>query len=497
MIKHLLSIAAVAAFAMSASAEVNFTFGSDLEGWKFDVNGGSGVIDNGHVSVEMGEQSNGKWREDMQYKGSDVTIDPAADKIFAFKFIGEMPMANYTFELRDPSEHAEGVKNTISLKVRANNNTANTLTTKGGNSVLYVDLSSNDIYAQWTSPFTPSLFQMKVADVAADAELHSYALDWIKSFASMDDLKAGVDVADDENDTDEGAVTTGPVYNSTTGVSYNTLTEALDASSEGDEIVINEDQVISSRYGLTKPVTISGATGNEVIKGSGANYILFLLTNTAYGQFTFKNLIFEGVGKPIEKSLFEINNSGNSVVFEDVTFRNIDLVISDASKAQHLISQKNGGKAIYKNVSFDDVALAEGKKMIFLGANSNATMAGKITNGSVYLEKTSSKLYVAEEGVTGDPIEVAYQDSREDGAVMVYGTIDIEKFTLTNEGYHLEADVENNNLVLAQGTSGIESVGAENAPAEYYNLQGVKVSEPTPGLYIVRQGGKTSKVVVR
>ena len=45
---------------------------------------------------------------------------------------------------------------------------------------------------------------------------------------------------------------------------------------------------------------------------------------------------------------------------------------------------------------------------------------------------------------------------------------------------------------------GVESVGIDlNAPVEYYNLQGVRVNNPSKGVYILRQGDKTSKVVVR
>lgn len=48
--------------------------------------------------------------------------------------------------------------------------------------------------------------------------------------------------------------------------------------------------------------------------------------------------------------------------------------------------------------------------------------------------------------------------------------------------------------------SGVENVAAEteNAPAEYYTISGVRVQgQPAPGLYIVRQGNKVSKVIVR
>jgi hypothetical protein len=39
-------------------------------------------------------------------------------------------------------------------------------------------------------------------------------------------------------------------------------------------------------------------------------------------------------------------------------------------------------------------------------------------------------------------------------------------------------------------------VNAEDAEVEYYNLHGVKVENPEKGIYIMKQGGKTSKVVL-
>ena len=41
-----------------------------------------------------------------------------------------------------------------------------------------------------------------------------------------------------------------------------------------------------------------------------------------------------------------------------------------------------------------------------------------------------------------------------------------------------------------------EIVTEENTDVEYYNLQGVRVMNPEKGIYIKRQGGKTSKVVL-
>jgi hypothetical protein len=48
--------------------------------------------------------------------------------------------------------------------------------------------------------------------------------------------------------------------------------------------------------------------------------------------------------------------------------------------------------------------------------------------------------------------------------------------------------------------AGIATIGVDadsNAPVEYFNLQGVRVENPTAGLYIQRQGSKATKVLVK
>ncbi|MDY4811572.1 MAG: hypothetical protein SO168_05890, partial [Muribaculaceae bacterium] len=65
-----------------------------------------------------------------------------------------------------------------------------------------------------------------------------------------------------------------------------------------------------------------------------------------------------------------------------------------------------------------------------------------------------------------------------------------------NNGIHSEV----NKLTLNQEgtTTGIEGVEAENenAPVEYFNLQGVRVMNPAQGLYIRRQGNRVEKVAL-
>ena len=67
--------------------------------------------------------------------------------------------------------------------------------------------------------------------------------------------------------------------------------------------------------------------------------------------------------------------------------------------------------------------------------------------------------------------------------------------TMTNESFPLlTLSTVPVQITLPSAVVGVES---DNAPVEYFNLQGVKVSGLEPGVYVRRQGNKTSKVVVR
>lgn len=53
-------------------------------------------------------------------------------------------------------------------------------------------------------------------------------------------------------------------------------------------------------------------------------------------------------------------------------------------------------------------------------------------------------------------------------------------------------------LTYSSTINSVGSVAAETTPAEYYNLQGMRVANPVEGeMYIVRQGGKVSKSFMR
>ncbi len=74
-----------------------------------------------------------------------------------------------------------------------------------------------------------------------------------------------------------------------------------------------------------------------------------------------------------------------------------------------------------------------------------------------------------------------------------------------NEGKTLAVggvDYATLNWMTEDQISGVEDVIVDNiedsnAPVEYFNLQGVRVENPSTGLYIKRQGNKVTKVIIR
>ena len=66
------------------------------------------------------------------------------------------------------------------------------------------------------------------------------------------------------------------------------------------------------------------------------------------------------------------------------------------------------------------------------------------------------------------------------------------------EAYLNTPGIQEPEYISGLSTTGIADIVAdENAPVEYFNLQGIRVDNPENGLYIRRQGNKVTKVIVK
>ena len=196
---------------------------------------------------------------------------------------------------------------------------------------------------------------------------------------------------------------------------------------------------------------------------------------------------------------------GNAITANTWTFNNgVKLSLLNPAKGY---SGGNSNKAYGKpiklsNGAYNMVDLPEGfscSKIIFYGyCNSNgATSAFEVFD----TEKTS--VYKGADNVEGEFLPYV---AKGDFSPMTLEDMPKVEATLSKavSGTFYFKNSGKQPCVFIQlvkdksGTSAVNTIATdENATVEYFNLQGVKVSEPANGLYIKRQGSKVSKVVVK
>ena len=69
---------------------------------------------------------------------------------------------------------------------------------------------------------------------------------------------------------------------------------------------------------------------------------------------------------------------------------------------------------------------------------------------------------------------------------------------VTNTGSNWDNNGGQDYSIAIKKAAGVTDIEAsETAPAEYYNMQGVRIDNPGPGIYICRRGAAVSKVIIR
>ena len=71
-------------------------------------------------------------------------------------------------------------------------------------------------------------------------------------------------------------------------------------------------------------------------------------------------------------------------------------------------------------------------------------------------------------------------------------------FKVVAEGtYFINVDFDSMTVWVSSEAAGVEAIEVETATPIYYNLQGVEVANPQNGLFIVKQGNKVSKQIIK
>lgn len=183
-----------------------------------------------------------------------------------------------------------------------------------------------------------------------------------------------------------------------------------------------------------------------------------------------------------------VNEDGEPTEYEDYTS---PIYAEYSEEANALLL---GGFAEYGSVMFMDVntsqssAVATNQVVATLTANQQSIPA--------YLSSSFSSIAPVEFTATVENGKTIL--TNEESAVMVPP---VEGLTTNYTWYSILLDnvITLDFEIPGLSNSGIEEtvVSDENAPVVYYNLQGVRVENPSNGLYIKRQGNKATKVFVK
>ena len=277
------------------------------------------------------------------------------------------------------------------------------------------------------------------------------------------------------------------VYNETQQKYYNAFSEAVAAAQKNDVLVLIENVTLTDRFlNGVNGLTIKGQTPDIKIIRNFKNK-LFLGNDKA--NTTFENLVLDCNNQ--DNNTYEIEVGANDYKF---TLSNVKIINSKTTKGIFNVKDSNRTLSLV-NVTVEDCET----EVPDIDLNGKLTLEGN-NNLSVNVKFNPGDISVAGELTNESPIMITVPEDTELGKTIVSGTTDATKFSLTNSGLKLEAG-ENNDLVLAKKTStGIEDVtiSDENAPVEYYNLQGVRISEPAAGQVVIRRQGKSvSKIYVK
>ncbi|MBO4942135.1 MAG: hypothetical protein J6C95_01755 [Muribaculaceae bacterium] len=164
---------------------------------------------------------------------------------------------------------------------------------------------------------------------------------------------------------------------------------------------------------------------------------------------------FSGLPEIAPVKLPEITETGKTVTFAEATDVTLDMI---------------NQVVVLKGVKFDAATIgADDAKTEFTGTigESSIKFLNKFKTASV------------EKGTYNVTCAVSYYVK---GATEATDATGLQVFPIAYEA-------------VSTGIDNIEA--ADNAPVEYFNLQGVRVANPENGLYIRRQGNKVTKVIVK
>lgn len=260
---------------------------------------------------------------------------------------------------------------------------------------------------------------------------------------------------------------------------------------QGNNVVASKTTTCTGKFtenGIEFDTTLVWVIGNE--NGQGG-FSLAAYFNVFVDPELVPNELVYGTGVFTERifsPLFNVYPAAYEVL---VTYPegNPDIIyIRDAAKGFFEAKHWSGDSGTWTLDISDRNNVGLGRASLGFGNGSNVTMyyvIGQSVLNSENGQSTNSEFMIT---------------CKEEGNKM---TITFPKYSCYLISYPVQtsyASPEVSTLVITKEdeSNGVANVAADaNAPVEYFNLQGVKVENPANGVYIRRQGGATTKVLVK
>ncbi len=459
-------------------------------GWT--AGGTTDVVDGGtKVTCTL---NNGKYRADLKYNMTNtsdalyVEVDATEYKVFAMQCIGSCAESGNI----KGNIYIDGNDWTAKMNIGWTELPKGKIVDVNGNYTYYWVINADS--EAWTGTKTITKIEYKIADITNEAD-NTYIISDFNWFKSLEELENSIV-------TEEFTA----VINQRTNKGYADLNSAWDAASDGDVLVVNENQTLSSRKGSNnRSITVKGAN-DEITISRGYNGAIFLSNNNGK-HITLDNIIIDGKNISSNTQLLESGATNSYIDFNNVTITNVNYT---AGNNNAIVVAKGGGKLAINGLSFRNCQIADGKADVFIGSK-GTTISGN-NNLSIMMQVNGNDeiaLTVPENGeltnetpitlipFSSKPEEVAAEFVA--GKTIVYGNEDPSKFNIQGNS-NMTLKAENGNLVAAvDSETGVTDIISDNtdAPVEYYNMQGVKVANPENGIFIRVQGKDVKKVVIK
>ena len=235
-----------------------------------------------------------------------------------------------------------------------------------------------------------------------------------------------------------------------------------------------EDASFTANFGYTVTAT-SNDDGSLTLTVDG-NVI-------ASGTVVPKGTVVKVVGTPnADKGLLSLTANGTVIENEsEITIEENTAIVANFGEAAYTVEVSVIGQGTYNLFIWDD----SGEQEMGTPINSGAYIT---PNYMIELQPQAAEGWEFQNavfaGCSDGTLEQTADDIDEFGSV--YCTAAKENLSIT--------------VTFALSSTAIDGIEAddENAPVEYFNLQGIRVNSDnlTPGVYVRRQGSKTTKVLV-